>query len=176
MRAFARIALRLLGVASPAREQTEALINRWGQRARRTERAHYQAANRFTRLNTLFTFAVVSLSTFAGSGVFATIRNRSEVWSIALGVVAVFSAILAAFQRHRGYEGLAAQHRAAGSGWSAILDRVEQVQAGYSEDPVTPEVIEELRRAMQDLVSKSPEIPKTFFERNRIEETYGANT
>ena len=134
---------------------------RWYERASTVAYRHYQAAQRFSRLNFFFGLPTVILATVVGTSVFATLQAKPEFWwQVTIGLMSIAAAILSALQSFLGYSDKAEKHRAAGSKYNAVGRELELWLAQPAEDLVR---LESMRQRIDALAQESPHIPASTY-------------
>jgi len=133
------------------------LLLEWQQGLRIRHIAHNRAAARFDRRARIMGVAVVILSTFVGTSIFATLEGAAASWlRVVAALFSAVAAILAAVQTSLAYPQLAERHRVAGRSYGSLRREVEAFLA--SADGRVEEAIAGFRRRWDELASEAPEI------------------
>src|SRR4051794_34138200 len=131
----------------PNQEAQRKLVELWGDRARRSEGAHYQTAARYSSTHTFLTLIAVALSAVTASGLFASNAHSdgaSTAYNVTFGVLGIIAAIAAGVDRGQRYAERSEQHRAAGAGWAIIVNTTERRLQDLEDGPLTAKVFEQL--------------------------------
>lgn len=150
------------------------LLLLWRERAQKSSEVHYKVASATMRWNARLSIAVVVVSAFVGSAMFATLNETIPEqlrWVLALASVA--AAVLAGLQRVLALGEQGEKHRWAGSKWDEIFNRICILLTQYDSVNAPPkDVLDSLEKQMSDLVAKSPFIPQRWFEKVSLVKTY----
>ncbi|MFC1979112.1 SLATT domain-containing protein [Chloroflexota bacterium] len=119
------------------------LLSHWLTNARRSQQAHYDAANRCAGRNYWFGIPVVILYAIVGTSVFATINEQDlGLWvHILVGLVSVSTAVLASLQTFLHFGESASKHRACGAEYGSIKREIQQILATTGDSTPSEEVI-----------------------------------
>ena len=151
----------------------ENLLDRyWGPRARRSEEAHYFVATRFSAVNRGLSYAVVVFGVVTGSGLFATLSKQNKTLQLGLAVASLVAAGIVAYQRSAEYAARSVDHQRSGADWGVIVNEIEELRKQIqSRDPKDAE-LDRLRKEMDTVTKRSPQIPQYWFDKCKIGETY----
>jgi hypothetical protein len=167
-----RCGCRPVGWGMKQNDARKLLDSFWGPRARLSEEVHYRVATRYEKWNQRMSSAVILITAVTGSGLFATLSERSAWLHGALAGASVVAAMLAGYQRSLGYAAKSVEHQTAGANWGVIVNETEKLrQELRSRDPRDSE-LEHLRRAMDTVTKQSPQIPEKDFAKEHIALTY----
>jgi len=155
------------------RNDAEELLDRyWGPRARRSETAHYVVATRFSAANRGLSYAVVVFGVVTGSGLFATLSKQNKTLQLGLAVASLVAAGIVAYQRSAEYAARSVDHQRSGADWGVIVNEIEELRKQIqSRDPKDAE-LDRLRKEMDTVTKRSPQIPQRWFDKCKIGETY----
>ena len=153
-------------------EQLTLLQCYWGPRARTTEKVHYRIATTYAFFRNAISLAIVILSAFTASTLFATLSNTHSSWKIALAIVSILAAVLAGIDRSTGFATRAENHRRAGADWCPIVNSIERARAQLPQHPVPSADIDKIDAEMAETTKKSPYIPEHYFKRYKLGATY----
>lgn len=155
-------------------EEAKAILKMWGCRARGSQKAHYLVATRYSFRQDVVTIGIVILTAVTGSALFATLSNTDIRFKFALAVLAVVSAILAGFDRSKRYLENAEKHRQAGASWTDVVQRTEVLDAQLpTHSPADVDrQIADIGKEIDDVTTKSPQIPERTFRRLGLDDTY----
>jgi hypothetical protein len=124
-------------------------------------RAHYIAADKYTRLNRVFGIPVIVITATVGTTIFGTLnQNPNPAWKIAAGLFSLAGTVLASLQTSLGFAQTAEKHKAAGEAYRALQRRFEIFRLRYNEARA-----EQRDVAMADLeaiVADLANVPKEF--------------
>jgi hypothetical protein len=124
-------------------------------------RAHYLAADRYTRFNRLFGIPVIVITAVVGTTIFGTLdQNPNTGWKIVAGLVTLAGTVLSSLQTSLGFSQTAQKHKAAGEAYRAIRRRFEMLRLRYSQ--ARAEQREEAMNALEAIVAELAELPKEF--------------
>ena len=152
----------------------KALLNTWYKRVSRTQTAHYLSADHFKSRSYWLGIPVIALTTLVGTSAFATLQQGPEPWlQILVGLASVLAAILASLQTFLGYSERAEKHRVAGAKYGALGRELEALLASPNEAP--DEVIEDLRKRLDDLALESPNNPLSIYKLAELDKLESEN-
>ena len=155
------------------RDDAERLLDCcWGPRARRSEIAHYVLATRFSARNRRLSYAAVVIGVVTGSGLFATLSKHNEKLQLGLAISSLVAAAIVAYQRSAQYAARSVEHQRSGADWGVIVNETEELRKQIgSRDPKDAE-FDRLRKEMDAVTKRSPQIPQWCFDKLKIGETY----
>lgn len=140
------------------------VLDEWYRRVAVTQVAHYLSADHFGARRYWLGIPAIVLSTLVGTSVFATIQKQPELWlQIVVGLASVAAALLASLQTFLGYSERAEKHRLAGAKYGALGRTLEQLRA--SETLPSTEVIDGVRKRLDDLAIESPNNPLPIYRK-----------
>ena len=142
---------------------TKDVLNDWYERVRVTQIAHYISADHFGKRKFSLGVPAVILSAFVGTAVFATLQKQPDLWlQITIGLASVAAAVLASLQIFLGYSERADKHRVAGAKYGALGRELEVLR---SMDNVEIQIINELKKKLDDLAQESPNNPNSVYHK-----------
>jgi hypothetical protein len=105
-------------------------------------------------------FAVgVSTSVFA-----ALEKNSSGAWKVVLPVISVLSAILSGLSTFLNLAERADKHRSAGVRYKVMIRELERrLSEGTSNSTITPSVLDEMEKRLNELEEGAPIVPEQIF-------------
>jgi len=140
------------------------LLVDWRRRARESQFAHYEAVKPLVRANYALGVAAVTLSTFAGTSLFATLEAQSgPEFRLLIAFVSVLAAVLSSLQTFLRYSERAEKHRGTAARFSSLRREIEFLQASGA--PYDKERIEAVREKMDAIAAEAPEIPARVFKK-----------
>ena len=140
---------------------TKEVLNDWYERVRVTQLAHYGSAEHFGKRKYSLGVPAVILSALVGTTVFATLQKQPELWlQIIVGLASVAAALLTSLQTFLGYNERAEKHRIAGAKYGALGRELEVLR---SLETVDINIINDLKKRLDDLAQESPNNPKTIY-------------
>ena len=140
------------------------LLADWHRRTRESQFAHYEAVKPLVRANTALGVIAVTLSTFVGTSLFATLEAQSvPEFRLFIGFVSVLAAVLSSLQTFLRYSERAEKHRGAAARFGSLRREIEFLQASGA--PYDKERIESLREKMDSISSEAPEISGRVWQR-----------
>lgn len=99
----------------------------WMDNAKRAQIAHFESANRFSRLNYWLGIPVVVLSAIVGTSVFATLQKSvTPHIQIAIGMISVLAAILASLQTFLNFNNRASKHHTTASEYESVKRQIQE--------------------------------------------------
>jgi Protein of unknown function (DUF4231) len=145
------------------------LLDKWRQRTRTYQKAHYDAAEQLHRRNYQLGVPVVVLSAIVATSVFATISQDPGIWShIAVGIVSIAVAVLSALQTFFRFAERAEQHRAAAIRYGIINRELERLRTfAPSNQEGAQSVVMQIEQKLNDLAEHTPAIPLVLLARTR---------
>jgi hypothetical protein len=124
-------------------------------------RAHYIAADRFTRFNRMFGIPVIVITAIVGTTIFGTLnQNPNAGWKIVAGLVSLAGTVLASLQTSLGFAQTAEKHKSAGEAYRALRRRFAMFQLRYRE--ARPEQREAAMTDLEAIVADLADLPKEF--------------
>lgn len=155
------------------RDEAATLLDQhWGPRARLSEEAHYVVATRFSMYNRILSYSAALIGLVTGSGLFATLSKQDEKLQLWLGIISVAGAAIVAYQRSQQFAARSTEHQKAGADWGPVVNVTEELREQIkSRDPKDSE-LDRLRRDMDDVTRRSPQIPQHWFNKFKIGDTY----
>jgi hypothetical protein len=143
------------------------LLDYWRIRAQRSKIAHYMAADHFANRHKFFGVPVVVLTAFVGTTVFATLKERPEVWlQIIIGLIIILSAVLASLQTFFNYSDRASKHGTAAAKYGSIQREIEEIRLFRPEDSETLQsTVSRIRRRMDELAECTIDTPQDIWEK-----------
>jgi hypothetical protein len=111
----------------------------------------------------------VLLSATVGTSLFTSLGNYSgDHNQLVFGLLSIIAATLAALQTFLDFEGLSSKHRSADSGYSAIRQRIEEMEAS---PPATRTellaLLSEIRSDIERLTREAPLVPERYWKHAR---------
>lgn len=143
------------------------LLERWLRRARESQFAHYEAADRLKRLNYWFGVPVVAITSIVGTSVFSSISSTGGLddnTRIAVGAISVMAAVLASLQTFLGFSERAERHRITGARYGIARRALEDLGARGA-DGVSQDEMDQIRKEIDSLAVEAPNISKRVLER-----------
>jgi hypothetical protein len=135
------------------------LLTSWKLQLRVARDAHYIAAKRLERRHYLLGVPIIVLSALVAACIFA---DLPRVWSIAVAVAALISAVLASLQLFIRFVERAERHRHVATRYGALIKSIDESLA-FSTDVTQQErlssVSAALRKTWDDLTADAPTIP-----------------
>jgi len=118
---------------------------------------------------------VVVLTTFVGTGVFATLKSTGDYgFRLAVGIVSVLAAILAGIQTFLRFSQRALKHRSAATRYSAIRREIAEIMALPADARGgARQLLDSLRDRMDKLSDQAPEIGPRLWA--SVSRKYGIN-
>lgn len=153
-------------------EAEELLDKYWGPRAARSEEAHYCVATRYSARNRGLSYLVVVIGVVTGSGLFATLSKQNEKLQLALAVASLVAAAIVGYQRSAQYASLSVEHQKAGAEWGVIVNETEELRKQIETAHPSDADFDRLRKEMDAVTKRSPQIPQHDFVRLKVGETY----
>jgi hypothetical protein len=155
------------------RADAEELLDRyWGKRARRSEEAHYFMATRYSTWNRGLSYAVVVIGVVTGSGLFATLSKQNGTLQLALAIASLVAAAIVGYQRSAQYAALSVDHQRSGADWGVIVNETEELRKEIQSRAPSDARFDRLRKEMDAVTKRSPQIPERVFTRFKIDKTY----
>jgi hypothetical protein len=143
------------------------LLERWLKRARESQFAHYEAADRLKKLNYWFGVPVVAITSIVGTSVFASLNSTeglNDNTRIAVGAISVMAAVLASLQTFLDFSEQAGKHRITGARYGIARRALEDLVAGGA-DSVSQDQMDQIRKEIDGLAVEAPNISKRVLER-----------
>jgi hypothetical protein len=146
--------------ASTWNQGAERLLMDWHRRVAAAEDAHFRLAERLEKAHTSLGLPVVILTTFVGTGVFATLKSSGDYgFRLAVGIVSVLAAIVAGIQTFLRFSQRAMKHRSAATRYSAMRREIAETLALPPEARGNArQILAGLRDRMDKLSDQAPEI------------------
>lgn len=155
--------------------ELDKLLRRWKKQLGKREKGHLELARKYSQRHYFFGVPATVLSALISTGIFATFRNcndcenqssykcAADQWiRLAIGMLGLISAGLSAFQTFMNYQSEAENHRTAADDYGSmyrILDTMLMIPGPVRGDPVS--TLQSLRNQYDDLIRRSPTLPKT---------------
>ena len=143
----------------------EDLVLAWLRRARESQLAHYEMANRLTKQNIFMGVPVIVITAMVGTSAFASVvADLVPVWAkIAAGSASVLAAVLASLQTFFKFSERAERHKIFGAKFGAIRRELETL---YSSGRAAEEsnFIGVLREKLDRLAEEAPSVPAEIFK------------
>jgi hypothetical protein len=141
---------------------SQELLAKWQEETCRAQTAHFYSAARLERLKNGIGILVITLSTIAGSSVFATLQNEPDARiKIAIAVTSLAAALLAGIQTYLGHSQRAEKHRLAAIKFGALKKEIEVTQTTLTDDPEEwKKISNSLLEIRNHLSEESPTIPE----------------
>ena len=153
--------------------QAKEIVDHWGERARRSQQAHYLVATRYSARQAALTLAIIVLTAFTGSTLLAALPTNNTQLKLALGGVSILAAALAGLDRSKRYLENAEKHRVAGAAWNGIVHTTEILGVQLPQEvPNIDAAVDALGKSIDAVTSSSPQIPERLFKRLNIDGTY----
>lgn len=146
---------------------TRELLTRWAKRARETQAAQYEMANRLGRRSQWLGVPVIVITAIVGTSVFASISQEvvSLEAKIVVGLLSVAATVLSSLQTFFKLSERAEKHRQCGSKFGAIRRELEATLAETS-GPIDTRYIATLREKLDRLGEEAPHVAWTVFKAN----------
>jgi uncharacterized protein HemX len=141
-------------------------------RARRSEKAHYVVATRYSAANRYLSYAVVIIAAVTGSGLFATLSNQNTALQFSLAALSLLAAAIAGYQRSAQFAARSVEHHKAGASWGEVVNAFEALREELNSREPTDKELEHLRHEMDRVTTQSPQIPQRAFRKFEIGQTY----
>jgi hypothetical protein len=156
---------------SPADADIRLLLLQWYRRARQSQLAHADAADRYGARARQFGIPVVVLSALVGTSVFATLSQEITPWlRIVTGLVSITAAVLATLQTFLRSGDLSSEHRVASRAFGASRRHIGQLGAvSTNSREVILKSLDEIRKRYDEVAAASPNIPHELLERRRTD-------
>jgi hypothetical protein len=147
--------------------QPQELLEKWGERVRRAQIAHYASATRSERRHYWLGLPVVILTTLIGTSAFASIQSPATLeMKIAVGIASVAAAILAAVQTFLRYSERAEAHRIAAVKFGGLKKEIEYMLTFFPTEALkTQSFAEDILKRWNELNEKSPTADPVLFAR-----------
>lgn len=146
------------------------LIKRWRLNCQRSQIANYSAANRYAKRNYWLGIPTVALTAIVGTTVFVALEIKvvDPPVQILIGLISIFSAVLAALQTFLNLGELAGKYRSTAAEYGSVKRQLDQIVAEYeSGKDVQDEVITSIREQMDTLSREGTEVPKDLWDKAR---------
>ena len=155
-------------------DEAKHVLDLWDCRARRSQKAHYLLATKYTFRQGLITFGLIVISATTGSALLVTLSANNRAVNLSLAIVSIVSAALAGLDRAKRYLENAEKHRVAGANWTPVLQAIEQLAAQLPAHPPVnvQDQLTQISQQMDDVTKKSPQIPERVFQRLEIDQCY----
>lgn len=142
--------------------QAKPLLEEWLFRIRRSQKAHYEAATYFERLNFWLGIPVIVLTTIVGSSVFISLQNDTNAYmKFIVGTASIVAAILAGLQTFLRFSERSEQHRMCALKYGSIRRELE-LKLTFPPDPIEP-YLDDLRMRIDRFNDDSPTIPTAMW-------------
>lgn len=136
-------------------DNTQTLIEEWYKRVSVTQVAHYHSSDYFGKMKYRLGVPAIAFATFAGTTVFATLQQQSNIYlQVAIGLASVAAAVLVGLQTFMDYSERAEKHRVAGAKYGAIGRHLESMRS--QPDTITNEALDRIRERLDWLAEESP--------------------
>ena len=139
------------------------LLNDWHRRSRESQHAHFESAKYLSRYNYYLGVPVVFLTSITGTSIFATLESEPEIlFKVLVGVISVFSAILAGLQTFLRYSERSEKHKIAGAKYGALRREIEFLRTTKS---VKEQALKSMMSRLNQLSTESPEISEKIWKK-----------
>ncbi|MCU0735876.1 MAG: SLATT domain-containing protein [Methylotetracoccus sp.] len=137
------------------------LLRSWRQELRIMMQTHDDLSTRIRRLNYILGIPMIVFALVVASYVFATIRHDSTFWlEMAIGLMAVVTAILGALQTFLKYSEQAEHHRNASARYQALFNAMDQSLAfPPQKEQDLSDWCDKLRDRWDELNLEAPSVP-----------------
>lgn len=152
-----------------------AIANKYWQNAGRTGRAHYIAAEVYSRRHRTVGIPSVVFSTVVATSVFSTLSESVDIRiRLLTGVVALLAAILAALQAFLGYGDRAEKHRHAGARYGKVRRDIDifllRLKAGgFASEADAISALQQIGDEMGVLAADHPNLSEPIYQQARRE-------
>lgn len=142
----------------------EELVLAWLRRARESQLAHYEMANRLGRRNLWMGVPVIVITAMVGTSAFASVvSDLIPVWAkIAAGGASVLAAVLASLQTFFKFSERSERHKTFGAKFGAVRRELESLHAS-GKATEEPDKVAVLREKLDRLAEEAPAVPRDVF-------------
>ena len=137
------------------------LVQRWLKRSRESQLAHYHMGEILSGRNKKLGIATITLTSI--TGLTSLLSKPPENLVLALGLASLTAAFLTSLQTFFKYEERAATHISSGAKYAATRRQLELIFASGVEP--SNATLDEIRKELDSLAEKSPNVPKSTFEK-----------
>ncbi|MBI6605122.1 MULTISPECIES: SLATT domain-containing protein [Pseudomonas] len=140
---------------------TSELVQRWLKRSRESQFAHYYMAEILSSRNRKLGVSTITLT--ATTGLTSILSAPHDSLIFAIGIASLVAAFLTSLQTFFRYDERATSHLNAGAKYASTRRQLEVIAAS-GVVPTSVE-IENIRKELDSLAERSPNIPKSIFEK-----------
>lgn len=145
-------------------ESKDELILAWLRRARESQFAHYEMADRLRRRHLWIGVPIIVLTTAVGTSAFASVVSELiPIWSkVAVGSASVLAAVFAALQTFFKFSERAERHKTFAAKYGALRRELETLHAsGRANDEA--DAVKLLQEKLDRLAEEAPSVPAEVF-------------
>ncbi|MDH7445653.1 SLATT domain-containing protein [Aquimarina sp. 2201CG14-23] len=150
-------------------EEQMRLLQEWQQRIRKSQKAHYQDAERLKRNKLYLGIPTVILTSLVSAGVFTSMNDSGDtiqVNPLFIGLISVLATILVSLQTFLNYAENKEKHLNAARRLSSLKKEVQQNIITIEKTTETLNVfIEEVRLKWEEIINEAPLISSANFDR-----------
>jgi hypothetical protein len=130
-------------------------------------------ATQYAKYNRRLSYIVATIGVITGSGLVATLSNQNKALQLALAIASLVAAAIVAYQRSAEFASESAHHQRSGAEWGVIVDETESLrqEVKSTTDPRDAD-FDQLRKQMEAVTARSPQIPARYFTKHKVDQTY----
>lgn len=146
-------------------DSPEELLRGWLLHSHKGRQRHDRAARRLDRARVSLGATATAFAVIVSTSIFAALeKDSSGVWKIMLPVISLLSAILSGLSTFLNLAERADKHRSAGVQYKAMIRELERrLSEGISNSTITPSVLDEIQKRLDELEESAPIVPEQIF-------------
>ena len=146
-------------------DSAEELLRGWLLHFHKGRQRHDRAARRLARARVWLGATATEFAVIVSTSIFAALeKDSSGFWKIILPVISLLSAILSGLSTFLNLAERADKHRSAGVQYKAMIRELERrLSEGISNSTITPSVLDEIQKRLDELEESAPIVPEQIF-------------
>ena len=146
-------------------DSAEELLRGWLLHSHKGRQRHDRAARRLDRARVWLGATATAFAVIVSTSIFAALeKDSSGVWKITLPVISLLSAILSGLSTFLNLAERSDKHRSAGVQYKAMIRELERrLSEGISNSTITPSVLDEIQKRLDELEESAPIVPEQIF-------------
>lgn len=144
---------------------TEELLRGWLLHSHKGRQRHDRAARQLDRKRLWLGAISTVFSAVVGASVFTALKEgATDEWKVILAMISIVSAILTGLTTFLNPSERAEKHRSAGVRYKAMIRELERMLSGGAvNSAISPSVLEEIQRKLDELEESAPIVPERIF-------------